>query len=262
MMIYTKNSLSQTKMDKVKLLNIDICSIYQNDLLKELNHGVVFTPNVDHLVKLQKDREFYEVYKKADWVICDSNILKLAAKFLKKPIKEVIPGSSFFTAFYEYHRSNRNVRIFLLGSAQGVASQAMDIINKKTGWNIVVGAHSPSFGFEINESECEGIVDIVNESNANVLIVGVGAPKQEKWIMKYKDQLNKMDIIMALGATIDFEAGKLSRAPSFYRKMHIEWLFRLFQDPGRLWKRYLVEDIAIVGYFFKQKFGFYRNPFS
>lgn len=174
-------------MKTTAFLNTNIQVITQHELLKELKKGVVITPNVDHLVKLQKDKEFYEVYKKAEWVICDSKILYMLSKLLKTPLPEAIPGSSFFTAFYEYHQNDQNCKIFLLGAAEGIAIKAMERINQKVGRNIVVGAHSPSYGFEKKPEECEKLVHIINESGANVLLVGVGAPKQEKWIMKYRN---------------------------------------------------------------------------
>jgi N-acetylglucosaminyldiphosphoundecaprenol N-acetyl-beta-D-mannosaminyltransferase len=248
-------------MEKHDILNISILSVSLNELLANLKEGVVFTPNVDHLMKLQKDRSFYEAYKKADWVICDSKILGLAAKVLNKPFKEVIPGSSLLPAFFEYHKTNEDVKTFLLGSLEGIALQAKKKVNEKTGRKIVVGGHSPSFGFEKNEAECLKIVDIINESGANVLIVGVGAPKQENWIMKYRDKLPNVKLFMALGATIDFEADHIKRAPSIYQKLHIEWYYRLIKEPKRLWRRYLIDDLPFVWYVMQQKLGLYKDPF-
>jgi exopolysaccharide biosynthesis WecB/TagA/CpsF family protein len=245
----------------MNILNISINNISKNDLLEQLHSGVLVTPNVDHLVKLQKDREFYEVYQQADWVICDSKIVALGLKFLGTPIKEVIPGSSFFTDFYTYHKDNEDVKIFLLGAAEGVAEKAMQRINDTIGRQIIVGAHSPSFGFEKKKEECEAIIRMINETDANVLVVGVGAPKQEKWIVKHRNQFTDIKLFMALGATIDFEAGNVRRAPVIFRKLALEWLYRMCVDPKRLVKRYLVDDLPFFYYLLKQKFGKYKNPF-
>lgn len=211
-------------MKYTQFLNINVQNINKKQLLQQLNKGVLITPNVDHLVKLQKDREFYETYQKAEWVVCDSKILYILSKLLKNPLPEAIPGSSFFTAFYEYHKDDPNCKIFLLGAAEGIAVKAMERINQKVGRNIIVGAHSPSYGFEKKPEECEELIRIVNESGANVVLVGVGAPKQEKWIMKYRNRMPKVDIFMGLGATIDFEAGTLKRAPKLWQKIGMEWL--------------------------------------
>lgn len=247
-------------MNSIRILNIDIQSIRKQELLEQLDKGVLITPNVDHLVKLQKDREFYEVYKKAEWVVCDSNIVCRASRLLKHPIPEAIPGSSFFTDYYMYHKEDPDCRIFLLGAAEGIAQKARDNINVKTGRDIVVGAHSPSYGFEKNEIECQELVKLVNESGATVLLVGAGAPKQEKWIMKYKEQMPGVKLFMALGATIDFEAGTLKRAPKAWQKSGLEWLYRFLKEPKRLFRRYFIDDMMFFWYFGKQLLRVYKNP--
>ena len=247
---------------QTQFLNINIQNISQRQLLQLLRKGVLITPNVDHLVKLQKDKEFYEVYQQAEWVVCDSKILYILSKLLKKPLPEAIPGSSFFTAFYEYHKDDPNCKIFLLGAAEGIAAKAMERINQKVGRNIVVGAHSPSYGFEKKPEESEELIRIVNESGANVVLVGVGAPKQEKWIMKYRNRMPKVDIFMGLGATIDFEAGTLKRAPKFWQKVGMEWLYRCIKEPKRLFKRYFIDDMKFFYYFTLQLLGLYKNPFK
>lgn len=249
-------------MESIYLLNVRIDNITTQELLKNLTKGVLITPNVDHLVKLQKDEDFYKVYQQAEWVVCDSKILYLMSKLLKEPLPEAIPGSSFFTAYYMYHKDDLNCKIFLLGAAEGIAEKARRNINKKVGREIVVGAHSPSYGFEKDEKECEELVRIVNESGANVLLVGVGAPKQEKWIMKYRDRMPNIDVFMALGATIDFEAGTLKRAPEIWQKCGMEWLYRALKEPKRLFKRYFVDDMQFFYYFGKQLLGTYKNPFE
>lgn len=248
-------------MDEVKILNISIQSISKEDLLKELKEGVLYTPNIDHLVKLQENRQFYEAYQKADWIICDSRILFFLSKFLKRSIKEAIPGSGFFPSYYNYHRGNTETRIFLLGAAEGVADKARDNINRKVGREMVVGAHSPSFGFEKNVEECHHIIELINRSNANVLVVGVGAPKQENWIFQYRERFTNVKLFMALGATIDFEAKHVSRAPVLLQKYGFEWLYRLVKEPHRLWKRYLIEDVKFFYFFGKQLACKYRDPF-
>jgi N-acetylglucosaminyldiphosphoundecaprenol N-acetyl-beta-D-mannosaminyltransferase len=244
------------------ILNVEIASIGLTELLEELSEGVLFTPNVDHLVKLQKDKEFYDTYQQADWVICDSKILNVAARFLNKPFQEVIPGSSFLPAFYTHRKNDKDIKMFLLGAKEGVALKAKENINEKVGWNIVTDVYSPSFGFEKNEAECNAIIDVINKSGCNVLVVGVGAPKQEKWIIKYKDRLPNVKIFMALGASIDFEAGTVKRAPQFYQKFHLEWLYRIFKEPRRLWKRYFIDDMPFFYYILQNKLGVYKNPFK
>ena len=246
--------------DKVDILNISINNITCQDLLASLrNGGFVVTPNVDHLVKLQKDREFYDIYKDADYKVCDSKILMWISRFLGTPIKEKISGSDLFPAFYEYYKDDENIKIFLLGAAEGVAAKAQRNINAKAGRDIVIDTHSPYFGFENDEEECEKIVDLINKSEATVLAVGLGAPKQEKWIYKYKNQLHNIKIFLAIGATIDFESGLTSRAPKWLSEIGLEWFYRLISNPQRLWKRYLVESWLCLWFILQQKLNLYGS---
>jgi exopolysaccharide biosynthesis WecB/TagA/CpsF family protein len=245
-------------METVKILNVEINNLSKAEVLKNLDYGVVFTPNVDHIILLQNDPVFAEVYEEADYRLCDSKILYIVSRFLGTPIREKISGSDFFPAFCNYHKDNEDIRIFLLGAKEGVALQAQENINKKIGREIVVGAHSPSFGFEENEQECLEIVEKIKKSGATVLAVGVGAPKQEKWIYKYKAYLPSIKIFLAIGATIDFEAGNKRRAPKWITEIGLEWLHRLLSEPKRLWKRYLLGGPFFCWLVLKQKFHLSR----
>lgn len=249
-------------MNKVKILNTNILNIKLNTFLQVLKEGVIITPNVDHLIMLQKDKEFYDLYQKTDYIVCDSKLIQIASKFLGTPIIEKISGSDFFPAFYNHHRNDEDVKIFLLGAMDGVAKKAAENINKHIGREIVVDYLSPSYGFEKNEQECQTIIRQVNASSATILAVGVGAPKQEKWIMEYKEQMPNVKIFMAIGATIDFEAGNVKRSPKWMSNAGLEWLYRLLSEPKRLWKRYLVDDIPFFWLILKQKLGFYKNPWE
>ena len=253
-----------------KILNIDALSITEKQLLEMMDsqlesksgNGVLVTPNLDHLVKLQRDKAFYDCYKKAQWVTCDSRILQLFSKLLKRPFPEAIPGSSFFSHFYEHEKHNVNCKIFILGAMDGVALEAQRRINEKAGRQIVVGAYSPSYGFEKKEEENKTIYEIINKSGANVVLVGVGCPKQEKWIFNHKDKMPDVHIWMALGATIDFEAGNIKRAPQIFQKLYLEWFYRFLMEPKRMFKRYFIDDMLFFYYFAKQLLGIYRNPFG
>jgi N-acetylglucosaminyldiphosphoundecaprenol N-acetyl-beta-D-mannosaminyltransferase len=254
------NTKSLKKTQRVKILNVAIDNLSQAELLEQVKQGIIFTPNVDHLVKLQSDPDFLKAYSIADYRVCDSKLLCYFAQFLGSPIKEKISGSDFFPSFYRYHKNNHDIRIFLLGARDGVAQQAQAKINEKVGREIIVATYSPPFGFENNDTECQKIVNLINQSGATVLAIGVGAPKQEKWIYQYRHQLPNINIFLAVGATIDFEAGHKPRAPKWVSELGLEWLFRLISEPKRLWKRYLVDDTRIFWLVLKQKYKLYQPP--
>ncbi|MBW4652680.1 MAG: WecB/TagA/CpsF family glycosyltransferase [Kaiparowitsia implicata GSE-PSE-MK54-09C] len=249
-------------MNSVRVLNVEIDNLSTRELLQTLRQGVVVTPNVDHLVKLQHDEAFMEVYRSADFRVCDSKVLLWAAKFLGQPLKEKISGSDLFPAFYEFHRHNEDIRIFLLGAREGVAADAMRRINQKIGRDIIVDCYSPSFGFEKNEDECAEILQKIRDSGATVLAVGVGAPKQEKFIHQYKDQLPTIKIFLAIGATLDFEAGNVKRSPKWVSEVGLEWMYRLLSEPKRLWRRYLLDDPQFFWFLVMQKLSLYQDPYK
>lgn len=254
------NELSES-VSKVRLLNVNLDNLTEIELLAALGQGgIVYTPNADHLSKLQKDEEFYRTYQQATYTVCDSKILMYAARWLGTPLRAKISGSDLLPAFCEYYRADSNVKMFLLGGAEGVARQAQERINAKVGRSLVVAAHSPSFGFEKDAAECQQIVALIERSGANVLAIGLGAPKQEKWIGKYRQQLPSIRTFLAVGAAIDFEAGNRPRSPQWMSQLGLEWLYRLALEPRRLWRRYLIDDIPVLWLLFQQKLGIYRNP--
>lgn len=272
-------------MESVRVLNIDILSIRKRNLLETLGQGVVFTPNIDHLVRLQKDKAFYEAYQQADWVVCDSVILHRLSHLLKHSIVESIPGSTFFRDFCDYHREDKDCKIFILGGKEGVAQKAEERINGRVGRRMVVGACSPSFYFVEDEQESLELVRMISESGATVLVVCATSPKQEIWIAKYRNQLElridgtidsgnletqtsdlrhqpSVKLFMALGATVDFEAGVVKRCPLWIQRLGMEWFWRFLHEPRRLFKRYWIDDMKFFWYFGKQLLGLYKNPFE
>lgn len=248
---------------RVKILNVEVDSFDFMEALQCVKEGIIVTPNVDHLILTQKDKKFYSIYKEADFVFCDSKIIQLLSLFLKRPIKEQITGSDFFPAFCKYHGHRENdINIFLLGGmTPKILEKAKQNINKYSN-NIVVDGYSPPFGFEKDTEECKKIISLVNQSNANVLAVGVGAPKQEKFIHDFRHCFRSINLFFAIGATIDFESGVLLRAPKWMTNIGLEWFFRMVIDPQRLIKRYLIDDLPFFFLFVKQLLGLYRDPFD
>lgn len=252
--------MAKSNCEKAKILNIEINNISTSSLLRRIkNGGVLLTPNVDHLMKLQRDREFLEIYRRADYIVCDSKIVYWATKFLGREVEEKISGSDFFPLFYEHYRYDEDIKIFLLGGTEESVELARANINKKIGRQIVVGAYSPPIEFENSVAESNKITELIDKSHATVLAVGVGAPKQEKWIDRHRGKLVNVKIFFAIGATINFEAGNEKRSPKWMSEAGLEWLYRLLQDPQRLWKRYLLDSFPFFLLILLQKFNLYQD---
>jgi N-acetylglucosaminyldiphosphoundecaprenol N-acetyl-beta-D-mannosaminyltransferase len=251
-----------TRTESIKVLNVDVLNTDGEELLQEYTQGCLFTPNIDHFVLLQKDNEFYQAYHTAEYVVLDSQVIYLLFKLLGKSFKAKIAGADFFPHFCEHHKYNDTIRVFILGGIDDVAEKVRDRLNVETGRTIVVGAYSPPIDFENNETEHTKIISLINATNANVLAVALGTPKQEKWIYRNRKYLSNVTMFMGIGATLDFMIGKQKRAPRWIQNIGFEWFYRLLHDPKRLMKRYLIRDIQFFYYLIKDVLRLYRNPFE
>lgn len=243
-------------MDRIKFMNIEIDNVTMKEALHEINRLVKkrgktysVTPNVDHIMKLQTDKEFVEIYKKADLILCDGKPLVWISKLYGTPIKAKVSGSDLFPRLCAL-AAKKSYKMYFLGAGPGVAEKAAANLRKKYKGLNVVGTYSPSYGFEKKEEEVKEIIGKVRSAQPDILIVALGAPKQEKFVYEHLDELN-VPFSIGLGASLDFEAGNIKRAPRWMSNCGLEWLYRIFQDPKRLIKRYLVDDLKIVGLVFK-----------
>ena len=238
-------------MARIKFMNTNIDNLTMAETLNEIdkliqkkNCSYVVTPNVDHIVRLEKDKELQKVYKNASLILTDGKPLIWISKWYKTPIKEKISGSDLFPKVCEL-AANKNYTMYLLGAAEGVAdTAARNLMKKYPGLNIV-GTYSPPFGFEKNEQEMNKIKTQIQEVHPDILIVGLGCPKQEKFMYYHCKELG-VPISFGLGASIDFEAGNIKRAPKWMSNHGLEWLYRFSKEPKRLFKRYFVDDLKII----------------
>ena len=238
-------------MARIKFMNTDIDNLTMAETLNEIdkliqkkNCSYVVTPNVDHIVRLEKDEELQKVYKNASLILTDGKPLIWISKWYKTPIKEKISGSDLFPKVCEL-AANKNYTMYLLGAAEGVAdTAAKNLMQKYKGLNIV-GTYSPPFGFEKDKKELDKIKEQIQKVHPDILIIGLGCPKQEKFMYHYCKVLC-VSISFGLGASIDFEAGNIKRAPKWMSNHGLEWLYRFSKEPKRLFKRYFVDDLKII----------------
>lgn len=245
-------------MARMKFMNTEIDNLTMSETLDEIDrliqqnkNAYIVTPNVDHIVRLEKGGEFAEAYRNADLILTDGKPLLWIAKWYKTPIKEKISGSDLFPLLCE-RASQKGYSMFFLGAAEGVAAKAADNLKRRYPGLNVIDTYSPPYGFEKNAEEVEKIVKRVKAAHPHILIVALGSPKQELFILRNRERIN-VPISLGLGASIDFEAGNLKRAPRWMSDHGLEWLFRIIQDPKRMAKRYLVDDRKIMGLMLKYK---------
>jgi len=203
----------------------------------------VVTPNVDHAVMFQTHSLLRDAYADAALVVADGAPIVWASRWIGRPLPERVAGSDLVPAVFAAAAdapslAGRKLRVFLLGAGPGVADRAARRIEQT--WNAVdvVGTLSPPLGFEHSVEENDRILAALAAVRPDVLIVGLGAPKQELWVHRHADRI-EASAALCVGATIDFLAGEKRRAPRWMRFTGLEWLHRLASEPRRLLRRYL-----------------------
>ena len=214
---------------------------------KKIAH--VITPNVDQIVRIEYDDYFKKICEACEMLLVDGHPLLWIAKLYGSPFKQKICGSDLVPLLCEL-ASEKGYSVFFLGAAPGVAARAATNMQMKYPNLKVAGTYSPPVGFEKNSEELIKINQILKESKADMLFVGMGVPKQDRFIYENKNKYN-IPISFSIGGTIDFLAGEQKRAPLWMRKIGFEWLFRLLSDPKRMCKRYIIDDTKIIKLIFK-----------
>jgi len=203
----------------------------------------VVTPNVDHVVMLQHHEGLRSAYRDAGMVLADGTPVLWSSRLLQGAagrLPERVAGSDLVPALLSVtggESAGGGLRVYLLGAAPGVADRAAANIRQRWPGVEVVGTYSPPVGFERDAAENEAILKRIAAARPDVLIVGLGAPKQELWVHEHRQRI-AAKVALCVGATIDFLAGERKRAPMWMRDAGLEWLYRVLLEPRRLAARY------------------------
>lgn len=241
--------------NKVSILGVNISQTsmlnaldtIKNFLNEEGNH-VVYTPNSEMIMASKKDVELMNILNQSDLSVADGAGVVIASKILGDPVPERVAGFDLINMMFKSN-AFKDVGFFLLGSQDNVLSKACE--NLKSNFNIkILGKHNGFF----SEEETENIISAINSSGAKILLVGLGSPKQEKWIAHNKLKLN-VKVCMGIGGCFDVFAGNVKRAPVFFQKNHLEWLYRLYCQPSRFIRMLALPQfiINVIYARFKQK---------
>ncbi|HLO83779.1 MAG TPA: WecB/TagA/CpsF family glycosyltransferase [Nostocaceae cyanobacterium] len=213
----------------------------------------VVTPNAMHILTLQKDVEFQEIYSKAFLVVPDGVSLLWAAKFLQTPLKGRVNGTDLFEKLCAI-AAEKGLKVFLLGGRPGAAEKAQQTLQDRHPGLVIVGTYCPPYGFEKQPAELELINSQIQAAAPDLLFVGLGAPKQEKWIANHYLTLG-VPVSIGIGVSFELVGDMVRRAPVWMQKAGLEWLFRLIVEPGRLWKRYILGNPTFIWLVLKQRWG-------
>lgn len=203
----------------------------------------VVTPNVDFLVQARRDAELRRILLEAHLVLCDGTPLVWTSRWLGNPLPERVAGADLVPRLIAL-AAEKNYRLFLLGGSPEANAQAAARLRSQHPSLPLVGHYSPPFR-PLHEMEHDDIARRIRSAQPDILLVSFGCPKQEKWIAMHYRTLG-VPVCLGVGAVIDFLAGRVSRAPRWMQRAGAEWLYRLVQEPRRLFRRY-AEDLRYFG---------------
>ncbi len=242
--------------DRVVLFGVPIDNLTLSETLDRIEQMIREGPthqhvvvNVDKIVKLRSDQTLREAILGCDLINADGQPVVWASRLLGKPIKERVAGIDLFEAMLE-RCAQRGYRPFLLGARQEVVERVVEILKARHPSLKLAGRRN---GYWSAEEE-PGVVAQIKEARPAVLFVAMSSPQKELFLSRRKHEL-QIPFIMGVGGSFDVVAGERRRAPVWLQRCGLEWLFRLAQEPRRLWRRYLIEDMQ----FFRLVWKEWRN---
>lgn len=251
-------------MSRIKFLNTYIDSVtaqeakaHVDEMVKKGTPQYVVTPNTDIVMRMQKEPDLLDICNNADLILTDGEMVVKLSKFLGNPIKERVAMTDFVWDVCDL-AVEKGYSVFLFGGKETVLEKGKERIQGKYPSLNICGHYSPPLGFENNPEELSKALNIIRRSEADVLIVFLGCPKQERFIAKYKDEY-QVPVSITMGGCIDFIGADIKRAPKWMQKSGLEWFFRFAQEPKRLFKRYFVDDVKIFPLVLKYKFGLIKE---
>ena len=232
-------------MKSVRMFGISVASVTLgeasevfSEMARKKETRVIFTVNAEHIALMSANREFQKAYIEADFVLADGMPLVWFSRLIGERLPDRVTGSDLLPELCRMSEK-KSLKVFFLGGTEDVTPKAIENLLKRFPRLNVVGFSTPRIDIEGNEKINIDLVEMISQSGADILFVGFGAPKQEIWITKNQKKL-KTGIVLAVGGTFDFLAGKTVRAPLWMQKSGLEWFWRLLHEPRRLWRRYLI----------------------
>ena len=217
----------------------------------KLSTNYVILTCVDSLVNAQKNQLFKQICNRSYLSLPDGAPLVWIAR--SRGIKKIntnTRGAAFMYKFIE-KTCEKKYRHFLFGGKEGIAEQLKQVLENGFPQVKIVGTYCPPFR-QLTREEDSKICEIINSSKADIVWVGLGAPKQEYWMHNHKDKLN-VSMMIGVGAAFDFLSGNKKEAPFWMQKVGLEWFWRLMKEPKRLWKRYLIGNTMLIYWLIREK---------
>lgn len=243
--------------DKINLFGMTFMNLGMKEAVEIIKQAVknkfkkkIYFVNPDCLNTIFTDSEYLNVLNKGDYVFPDGIGINIACRIIKNPLKENVNGTDMLP-FLCTMLSDNKYSMYLLGAKPGIAEKMKKRLEKKYPELNIAGYRD---GYFNRKTENKQVIESINKSEAEVLLIAFGAPNQEKWIHENADKLN-CNVLIGVGGLFDFYSGNIKRAPKWMREIGLEWFYRLIQEPGRMWRRYIIGNPLFVFRVIKWKFS-------
>lgn len=243
--------MSMTKWESFKILGVNVAAVRISDVIRQMDEWIeeksfghyIAVTNTHVVTESWLNPEYRKVLNTADFVVPDGMPLVWLARLGGHPLKRRVYGPELMETFFK--EMGQRHRHFIYGGKPGIPERLMDNLSESYPGIQFAGSYSPPFR-QLTDDEDREIVDMINDLEPDVVWVGLGAPKQEKWMYDHRNEL-RVPLMVGVGAAFDFLAGVKSQAPSLFRENGFEWLWRLMSEPRRLWRRYLLYGPLFIG---------------
>jgi N-acetylglucosaminyldiphosphoundecaprenol N-acetyl-beta-D-mannosaminyltransferase len=238
------------KIDAIRMT--DVLTIL-DDAIKARQKRLIGVVNAAKVVKMRGDELLNDSVRKADLILADGMSVVWASRLLGQALPERIPGIDLMTQLLE-QGSHKGYRIYFLGASEEVLSKVLECVGRDYPGVVIAGSHHGYF----TEEDEPRLAESIRSARADVIFVAMTSPKKEVFLNRWFDSLD-VSVCHGVGGSFDVMAGKVKRAPEAWQRWGMEWLYRVVQEPGRMWRRYLVTNTLFCGIVLKELFTSRRS---
>jgi N-acetylglucosaminyldiphosphoundecaprenol N-acetyl-beta-D-mannosaminyltransferase len=245
-------------MERINLLGVPVDNMTMIETLDAVKHAIDNNKHIHHtvvnagkIVLMSKNEELYKSVTSADIINVDGAGVVLASRFLNNPLKERVAGIDLMTSIIKM-AAEHQLKIYLLGATDEVLKKMTDKLDATYGPGLIAGSRNGYF----SDKEEKAVAEQIAASGAQILFVAMPSPKKENFLFRYESILQKVNFTMGVGGSFDVVAGKVQRAPVWMQKNSLEWAYRVYQEPKRMFMRYLKGNLQFIGLVMKFKMGY------
>ena len=227
----------------VEVLNLDMAATVAliDEAIRQKEQLVHNCINANKVVLIQRDKQLKDSLDEADIISADGQAVVWASRLFGTPLKERVPGIDLMEEIVR-HAAEQGYKIFLFGAKEENVSKVAEIYSRKYGPELVAGYRN---GYYKQEEEAE-IARQINESGAQILFVAIPSPQKEIFLKNNKHLMPQIYLMMGVGGSFDVVAGQVKRSPRWMQDNGLEWLYRLIQEPRKMWRRYLIGNVRYI----------------